>query len=368
MSRKVFMAQGLTKPNTAGVTRVIFNRSRILAERGYDVDILNFDFTETSTEELMFEARKIGRLAKDVNIINVHDYYREKNTKSNRIDVEYYEKKSTLHEKDLYVQLNEFKTKSYARYFNNSGQYVMFKRWRKNDTLSHINYFNKYRIRVQTDEFHQDGYLIRKKFYEPSTEMVVQELHYTSDGFCYLNKWFDPENGRIVHIFSFDVNSNEVKIFNNNREFHTHWLNELCNSYSSKPYLICDGIGSTHKVLGMNPNVAYRIYTLHNNHFDKPYTVGSPLKDNFSRVVPRVEELEVLVVLTDEQKLDIINEFGEFNNIVVVPNSVSVPKEINVGKDTKKISMYARYHHQKNVEEAIYAFDIVRKKEDRKSV
>lgn len=343
------------KPDEGGgINRAVMNRSKNLTERGYDVSILTFgDFNTKKVEE---KFRKMDRLDKRVKLLNIYDYYRNKNarTKITKSQMKYYKKSAKLYEKGYQVQIDE--SKMFARYFNN-GIYTKYKRWKKNGDLSHINYFNESRKRIAREEFHASGYVTKKTYYDPANKKPMQTLYYTRDGFCFLHSWYTKNNNLGKH-FLFDRNSQEVKLFNSNSEFYTHWLNRLCLKQIRKPYVICDSAGSAPKVMNMEQDIAYRIYVIHTNHFKHPHEVGSPIKPEIKKILDNLKEVDRVVVLTDKQKQDITKEFNDYGNVYVIPHNVQEVSNEKIKKN-KTVSIIARLSPIKQISHAIEAFQQV---------
>ncbi|MCJ8007971.1 glycosyltransferase [Lederbergia wuyishanensis] len=357
MSRKVFMLLYDIDVNKGGITSVILSRSAELTNLyGFSVDLVSLDYKK-NYNEIREKFIRVGRLSPNVNILNVHDYYKSNNCSGIIQDeqLNYYKQESQLDESGYHVQVNEYKDKHYARYFRN-GQYIKYKKWSKDGNLIFIDHFNENRSRVSREEFDDSGYITRKIYFDLYSNKPKQELLYTKDGFCYLNKWYNHSNGNIQKIFLFNKNTNKVIEFNSNKEFHVFWLNELCGAQKEKPYLICDGVGSASKVLSMDPDSAYRIYTIHTNHFDEPYVYGSNIKEDHITLLDNLNNVEALVVLTESQKKDIIKQFGDYNNVHVIPNFITPIKDYEYNRDPNLVTMISRYHPEKRIDETILAF------------
>ncbi|MGG0720090.1 glycosyltransferase [Robertmurraya massiliosenegalensis] len=357
MSKRVLMLLYDIDVNKGGITSVMLSRSKELSEHyGYDVDLISLDYKKDYIN-VRNSLRKSGRLSENVDVINVHDYYKKKNTngKVSRTQLKFFNKASDLYEKEYTVQDSELKSKQYARYFKD-GLYIKYKKWTKKGVLSHIDYFNETRNRIYREEFHKDGYILRKIYFDLQNNEPKQELYYTEDGFCYLNKWLNPKNGSPQNIFLFNRLTNKAIVFKNNKDFHVYWLNEFCREQKEKPFLICDGVGSASKVLSMEPEAAYRIYSIHTNHFDYPHEYGSPIKSDHVTLLNNLEKKEAVVVLSNSQKSDIVSEFGDYNNVFVIPNFITPLKEIKIEREPNLVTMIARYHPEKGIDEAILAF------------
>lgn len=76
-----------------------------------------------------------------------------------------------------------------------------------------------------------------------------------------------------------------------------------------------------------------------------------------------LKELDTLVVLTKEQKDDIIKQFGDYNNIKVIPNAVSFEENLTQNiREKNSIIVLQRFVAMKNITHIISAINIVRKK------
>lgn len=362
-SGRVFMVMYNIEVERGGITSVMLNRSRALSDKGFDVSLVTLD-DNPRYPEITRQLREIGRLSDDVDIINVYDEIRDSNTTKSMSNEQknYYKKCSDLYEDGFQVQLEEVKTKKWARYFNN-GVYVKYKKWDDYGNLSHIDYFDEQRNRIFREVFSIEGYVKRKIYFNKNTNKQHQVLNFTEDGFCYLNTWLNPETEKLQQHFLFTHNSDEVTSFRDNKSLHAHWLNSLCAKSVSRPFVLCDGIGSTHKILAMDSSVAHRIYPIHTNHFEKPYLIDSPIKESHSNLLNNFKEVESIVVLSEEQKRDLIKQYGNYDNVHVIPNSI-VDKEIDLTTKgfSEDVSIVARYDEVKRLDHAILAFKRVIKK------
>ncbi|MCY7877789.1 glycosyltransferase [Bacillus spizizenii] len=357
--KTVFMVVYTIDVNKGGMTTAMLNRSKMLVHNGYKSNLVTFDYNPYY-ENITSELRRIGKLDPDVNILNVNDYYRDLNTGGN-IDPSYYENEAQIEQEGYFIQDSEYDTKQYIRYFK-QGLYVKYKKWTEDGHLTHIDFFNENRQRVKREEFHKNKYKHREIGFDPTNNKMNHEKYFTPDGFCYLIRWYNSETEKQQQVFLFNRNSNKVLMFKNNAEFHTYWLNEIAAAEDEKPIFICDGPGSTGKVRGMKKELAHRIYMVHINHFESPFTYGSKVKPDHIDFLSNIDKLDALVVLTNDQKKDIEKQFGEHGNIFIIPNSMPYTDMPDVKKDNKKVSMFVRYNKQKAIDEAIKAFVKVIKK------
>lgn len=71
----------------------------------------------------------------------------------------------------------------------------------------------------------------------------------------------------------------------------------------------------------MREGLAKRYYCVHSNHLDYPYTLGSKVRKNHQYAMEHIKDYDGLIVLTNEQKEDIMKDFESNNNIFVIPHA-----------------------------------------------
>jgi glycosyltransferase involved in cell wall biosynthesis len=353
-NHKVFMLMHGIRAETGGMTRVMLNRSKMLSEMGYSVELVTMD--EADYIGITRQLRKMGRLAPGVNIINIHDYYRELNTlRRVNFTLWRYRRAARLEEPGFRITRQESKQEIIARYFKKD-RLVKVKRWENNGKLSYIEYYNEAGQRVRRDVYNRQGFIAEKHYFDPKFDSEYKVEYCTADSYVYLTRWYSPSQKKLSGITLYSRKPREERLFRDNADFHIYWLNELCRRQESKPFIICDGIGSAPKVIAMDPEVCYRIYPTHSTHLNYPYTYGSPLKKSYEPIMANLENADALVVPTMSQYHDVVRQFGNHGNVFVIPHSVTPMQEIQVDRDPKTVVMVARLNPEKAIDEAILAF------------
>ncbi len=339
-----------------GITSVMLNRSKILEERGIDSKLLTLD--DKNYDYLRKKLSDSGRLYKGVQIINLYEELERLNDVNNEElkhrNKNLFDKLNELEQDDFYIQKDQFKESNYARYFQNNN-YVMYKKWIENE-LSHIDYFEN-RKRVKRHIF-QDK-ILRKEITFDEQNTMSEMKYLSNDGFCYLSYWYGKKDN-VVNIFYFNKNDKTVLNFKNNKEFHSYWLDKYL---TNKDTLILDGIGTYPKVENMKNSEVKKIFTLHTNHFEYPYEYGAEIKPEFKKMLSNLKNLDYLVVLTENQKKDIIKQYGDFDNVKVVPHSVNFDEKLATPiEHENSIVVLQRFVEMKNLEHIIKAVSFVKKK------
>src|SRR5699024_3062569 len=204
MKRKIFMLLWELDLDKGGINKALQRRSRLLDNDEYDIELLTLDYKE-NYDKINDRLHKRGFLDPGTNIVNVNDYYRDKESSGTigRKEKKFYDKEVKYHESSFFVEEHE----RYARYYKN-GLYVKFKRWRKNGSLSHIHYFNEQRVLTHRIEFHQIGYKTREIYYSNTRSeerRVGKECRYTRSK----RDWSSDVCSSDLHESSFFVEEHE---------------------------------------------------------------------------------------------------------------------------------------------------------------
>lgn len=296
-----------------GMTTAMLNRSRVFESKGHPAHLVTFDYNPEYAAELDALVEQ-GRMSRRVTLTNIHEYYSSMNTRGQQ----------------TYVATNETSTDL---------------------ELGHP----KDRLRLR-EQFHSSGYKIRELTVDSASGKPASERYFTPDGFCYLTTHLNVESGVPYALHLHFRDGSPTQSFRNNRQWRIDWLNRLARLETTMPVFICDGPGSAPTVMGMAKGLAHRIYQIHINHFLAPFEFGSPMKEDHRLIFSKMEELDQVVVLTDQQRNDVIADFGNGEKISVIPNFCDVGTVPKVEKKPHEVSMLVRFHPQKRVDDAIRAF------------
>ncbi|MFF2029700.1 glycosyltransferase [Arthrobacter sp. NPDC058192] len=299
------------------MTTAMLNRSRVFESKGHRAHLVTFDYNPDYSTEIAALVDQ-GRMSPGVKLVNIHEYYSSMNT----LDRPIFQSPERPAED---IQLGHTK--------------------------------DGYRLREQ---FHSTGYKIRELTIDRVSGKPLAERYFTPDGFCYLTTHLSLETGIPFALHLHFRDGSPTQSFRNNRQWRIDWLNRLARQETTMPVFICDGPGSAPTVMGMEEGLARRFYQIHINHFLAPFEFGSPMKDDHRLIFSRMSDLDQVVVLTDQQRDDIIADFGHGEKISVIPNFCDVGTVPSVEKKPHEVSMLVRFHPQKRVDDAIRAFALVK--------
>ncbi|MCV2516707.1 glycosyltransferase [Bacillus subtilis] len=341
-----------------GITSSMMSRSFTFAERGHKIDLVTLDYKD-NYDQIEQVLKSAGRLHADVNILNIYDDYKNqhKHIKIGEVQQSYYDQNRNRFEEPYAAYHNEEKLET--EYFKN-GLYIKKKKWDESDNLLYVDHFNE-NMQMTKREFFHGGYVNKTVIFDTRSGKINQ-IHYTApDGFCYLTEWHHFKTGASQGVMLFGRDEKEAVFFKNKHQFHTHWLETLCEK-EKDPIIICDGVGSASKVNEMRAGLAKRFYCVHSNHLDYPYTLGSKVRTNHQYAMEHIKDYDGLIVLTNEQKEDIMKDFESNNNIFVIPHAPRRLEKLQTYEKKKnEFVMVARYHEEKGIDKVIKAMGIVKK-------
>ncbi|WP_427130804.1 glycosyltransferase [Pseudarthrobacter sp. S9] len=147
-------------------------------------------------------------------------------------------------------------------------------------------------------------------------------------------------------------------IFRDEKELLAYWLSEHVFSDAPHPTLISEYGFNRTALEGLKKSIPGLrvIYTLHNNHLAAPYRYGSKIKPELQDFMDHLAEYDAVVVLTDEQRIDIMKQFAPLANIHVIPHHVPDFPSISATRDPMKVVLVGRYTSIKGQLDAIEAF------------
>ncbi|HFE5796997.1 TPA: hypothetical protein ACF9OI_000931 [Staphylococcus aureus] len=97
-----------------GITSVMLNRSKLLAEKGYSCALLTLD--DKNYDPLRVKLTNSGRLHKQVKIVNLYEelkmLYDVENTEIENKNMQTFEKLNLLNQEGFYIQKDEYEEKN----------------------------------------------------------------------------------------------------------------------------------------------------------------------------------------------------------------------------------------------------------------
>lgn len=307
------------QPGGTGIA--VMRRANKLAEMGYRINLLSADRTIRNYKFIRKYLYDVGRLSRNVNVVNVYEYYSDKNTLSDEI------KTSAVDEGYHIIKTENFDKSVTYEYYDK-------------DDLNR---------KIKTEIFIDGAVVFRDDIINSRKD------YFTLDGFNYVTR---IEKDNEPKFFLRDRKNGSTIEFNIFNQLLCHFINEYTNTIDNRPFIICDNTKSNFNINRIDYRQSMKIGSLHIDPFltdDDGKRVMDPKSTQFKKL----DELKAMVILTEDLKSDLLDQF-DYDNFVVIPNFIDDEKlEYEPVEKEFKIGIFSRISPQKNLSDAIKAFKII---------
>lgn len=370
MKPKMFFLMNSIDINRGGLTKASFKQASFFAEMGYETHMLTFHYNP-KYPIIQKKLLKMRSLHKNVIIRNMYEDLEGYNESlSNDLSP----KVASLTELSEGHTIDKRKGHNAYRIFNN-GQYTKYiSLYNDNDSLHFIDYFNENRYRTRRETFDLWGNLKRVTFMDLLLNKPRQIIHYNNQGQAILTQWNNPQNDKVQRIMLFSEDSTIKNTFENDNVSHkVNWLNKVINDANCEQSVIVSDTRSTDEVLiNLDHPKAAKIWRLHSGHVGSPYTTDSNIASAVKVGINNIDSFDAAILLTEQQKKDVITRFGEKDNLHVIPHFHEKPSEpllkkikntfSQTGKNINLGVVVSRLSTLKRIDDIIKAFKIVTEK------
>lgn len=302
-----------------GVENAAMYRARLFKNK---LNIIPVICTAEYNPRLGIQRKKLvesGLLDSDIKIINLYEFFQE-----NNLD-ESIEKNRPWESNDNWV---------YEAIENSSN----FKLFDKNNKLkvvcdedgiemNNTIYINNKRMRREV--FDLNGYLSKAQYFDQITGQVNVEEYYRTDGTICIHKYYEikKDKNTISAIHLIDRMNNIQKIFPSEMGLIRYWIEQIlspdCNNF-----LIIDRPSMYYEALrNMNYKNVFKICMIRSKHYNKvtkKYNVNGYrlMCEDLLKLDEDITKPDAVTVMTNRQKLDLIEQCGSEDYLYVIPNSI----------------------------------------------
>lgn len=255
--------------------------------------------------------------------------------------------------------------------------YVIYNRL--NNKLHYINHFDN-GIKRRRDYYHENGSLSCSQMLSIEIkDRIYQEIFYRYDRkICLIKEYFYSDSGK--------REKTRCQVFDNygcfigfmsDLEFTFYFLDQYFNEKREDSIFKPSMKGKESSILLIDKNKFFyepvlmlkknsikgrfklitAIHNLHAINYQKKET--SRININYAPIFEDISQPDAVIVQTNIQKNDIIERFGDTNNIYAIPHTYDSPLkngEEEITRTPHKAIYFARYNHDKKHELAIEAF------------
>ena len=213
----------------------------------------------------------------------------------------------------------------------------------KKGFLSYINIFNDGKMNQRVKYNEQE---------EISSIQILDENKYVTSEFIY------DVNGRIVankiffdkklsHIHYFDENGILLETFKNEVDFLFHILlayyNDNCIFIIDRAIVFSEYLlknkKENHKIVGV----------IHAAHYNNPNDKNSKPNGHYRYYIENLEKLDKLIFLTNQQKNDFVEKYGDYQNTQVIPHFFDSKENKNLLREDYHCICVARFDQVKRL-------------------
>ncbi|WP_163526904.1 glycosyltransferase [Halobacillus ihumii] len=344
-----------------GLTRASLKQASTFAEMGYDVHMLTFNYN-LNYPKIRKKLLDLGKINPAVKIRNIYEDMEEMSENERLTPAS--PKEASLSNLADGGNLDKRDGYNAFRVYKN-GLYVKYIALNEDDSLKFIDYFNENRYRTKRVEYDLIGNIRRILYMDYENNKPRQTIHFNKGGTAYLSIW-TTSSGKIQRINIFQNNGEIEKVYTGaagDISFKQSWL-QRCISGKRHPIIVTD-TRSTDELLATFQNKdAIKIWRLHSSHLDKPFSVDAPITKKVKTGVKYLTNFDGVLLLTNQQRVDLIERFGNNSLFYVVPHFHEQKKKKSLlnslpyrkNQDEKKAVIISRLSTLKRIDHAIYAF------------
>ena len=343
----IFLNNRLGK-NYTGIESSVLKRSKLFIEKLNIIPVFLTMAYDLNTESTVEGLKKLKKIPDSFKHINLYQFYQ---TESVTKAISYPEPIENITKQKLEIIQNE--KKLLTKFYN-----------LESGLISYIHYYDDNGEIYRLDNFDNKGFLSRVCVFNTTSRPRerVSEFFYRVDGTLCFQKFYSHKNGEnaVERIMVTDNLGRPAKVFDKEDDFTKFLLEFYFNKYSKEDNVNVIVDRKVHLIYTMNNRVIpnLKIYpVIHNYHLQDPLNLLSRLR-SYAYYLQDIKNIDGLITLTDQQRYDIIERFGEYNNTYCIPHTVNdFPEKVPFNsRITNKVIAVGRYSPEKNHELMIRVF------------
>ncbi|MFC1287931.1 glycosyltransferase [Bacillus paralicheniformis] len=352
MDCKVYMLMfGGMPARPTGLATSVLRRSNAFSKKNIKNDILVYEWYNNYDESIN-HLEDTNQLEPNSKIRYMYNELANDMQRDDRVKI--------VHspEEDGWVAIQDNVKKNVYRCYKD-GLYLKFKWYSEEGHLLFIDHLLPNFTREKREWFDSKGYVRKVEYMDYQTNAPIRVLFFNKKGNCFLSLSKNLKTNMTNQIIYFDENGAFKAKFNNEKEMLSYWLLNYVFTENNKQMFLISEYGFNRIQLQNIENKLGNlkvIYTLHNNHFAAPYVVGSLIRKEHTDFFNHIHDYSAVVCLTEEQKTDIISQFGSGEKVFAIPHHAPKVKGTDIQRDPYTVVSVARYEKVKNQDHAIKAF------------
>ncbi|MGO3394431.1 glycosyltransferase [Glutamicibacter arilaitensis] len=330
-----------------GLTTAALNRSSLLTQTKHDSIVVVYEYTP-DFEEIRSGLVASGRVDGKVRVLSPYSHYAE--IFSDRAGYV----SGALNTRPYTVHTARSKREIVETRFNSQGEpigKIYFDR--KTSSPLRAEYIDAVGKVFRTEEY-SNGVLVRVNDFHG--DVKIAERFLGANGFCFLRKEFDPEDGRFLRLWFWEPETQQPKLYRRIWDWRRDYIRFLSSGSDEATILLCDGNNVPAQFLRLNSDKIKPIPVLHMNHL----MLDGNLRGPYATYFDQLHEFPAAVCLTTRQAKHIQEYLSQGANLAVIPNSIpslDVPESSDL--DRNEAVVVTRVVQGKGLTDVVRAFALV---------
>ncbi|MBT2814369.1 glycosyltransferase [Staphylococcus coagulans] len=206
--------------------------------------------------------------------------------------------------------------------------------------------------KVERREYNEYGYLHRIINYDTKLNIKLSDRLYNSKGEVYCVRHFNQDKSNKLSHIAIYKKGKIFKAFSNEKQLFTYFYE---NVISEGAIVFNDARLLDRSILDVRKPIK-KVFMIHSSHKN----LNGDMKNSYSLIQKRSNEIDKVIVLTDHQKSEMVMEFNlEEHRISVIPHFAEI-KNVKNDKRRPSFLFIGRIDENKQVNHILEAFKIYR--------
>lgn len=347
--KKIYLLINSLELKRGGLTKANLQQASMFSELGYETCILTFNYN-SDYKNIIEDIYDVYEVNKKVEIINMYDYFRNED----QIDPKFKSYKNLIND-DSIIEKND--SKDIVKIYEN-GLYKKNISYRNDESIKKIDYFNNANYRSKVEFYAPEGYIGKISYMDYNLNRPRQMTFYNSIGSCYLRKTVNPENGLATKV-DLIKKGQIVHSFRSDRQLKSYFVEQIVRN-NEDSVIISDARNTDEILVNTKGKGINKYIRLHSNHLDTNGNLDKTVKYS----IENIKHIDSLIVLTKQQKEDIVNRFGHFEKVKVIPHGIKTFPllELHNKLNRDKIVVISRLVGLKQINHIIEAIKLIKNK------
>ena len=345
--KKIYLLINSLELERGGLTKANLQQASMFSELGYETYILTFNYN-SDYNGIIEDIYDVYKVNKKVKIINMYDYFRNED----QIDQKFKSYKNLIND-DSIVEKND--SKDIVKIYEN-GLYKKNISYRSDESIKKIDYFNNSNYRIKVEFYAPEGYIGKLSYMDYNLNRPRQMTFYNSIGNCYLRKTVNPENGLATKV-DLIKKGQIVHSFRSDRQLKSYFVEQIVNN-NKDSVIISDARNTDDIMINIKNENSSKNVRLHSNHLSPNGEIAKTVMTSLENL----KNIDSLIVLTSQQKEDIVNNYGYSEKVKVIPHGIQTlpSKDINNIIRKNKAVVISRLVKLKQIDHIIKAMQLIK--------